>query len=100
MADTVKFTDEELQKITEIQRLFNTVLKQAGQVRIEEIETLKRKQQVEDNYNEVKKMESDLVSELTTKYGQGQINLETGEFTPISTDTEEQVEESVEEVEA
>ena len=30
MADTVKFTDDELQEIREIQQLFNTVIRQAG----------------------------------------------------------------------
>ena len=89
MADTVKFTDDELKEIREIQQLFNTVIRQAGSFYLEKVEFEQKQQTVEDNYNEVKKRETELVSKLTTKYGQGQINLETGEFTPVSTDVEE-----------
>jgi len=83
MADTVKFNDEELKEIREVQNLYNTVVFQAGQVYLDEITLHDRKGQVEANLQEVKKREQEIVSKLTTTYGQGSINLETGEFTPV-----------------
>jgi hypothetical protein len=89
MADTVKFTDEELQEIKELQNLFNAVVYQAGQTYLETLAVRKKKDQVSSNFDEVKRREQELVSKLTTAYGQGKINLETGEFTPVSTTDEE-----------
>lgn len=89
MADTVKFTDEELAEIKELQNLFNTVVYQAGQTYLETLTVRKKKEQVSSNFDEVKRREQELVSKLTTTYGQGKINLETGEFTPVSTTGEE-----------
>ena len=89
MADTVKFTEEELAEIKELQNLFNTVIYQAGQTQLERITLSKKEEQVETNFGEVKRREQELVSKLTETYGQGRITLETGEFTPVSTESEE-----------
>jgi hypothetical protein len=83
MADPIKFNDEELAQIREIQQLYTTVVNQAGQVHLEEISLNERKGQVETNLQEVRRREQELVSSLTTTYGKGSINLDTGEFTPI-----------------
>ena len=93
MADTVKFSEEELQEVKELQRLYNAVVYQAGQYQIESMALEDKKARVEANLEEVKNRETKLVSDLTTKYGQGSINLETGEFTSVSTDVETEVEE-------
>jgi len=89
MADTVKFTEEELNEIKDLQKLFNTVVYQAGQTYLENLALRKKKEQVSSNFDEVKRREQEIVSKLTTTYGQGKINLETGEFTPVSTTEEE-----------
>lgn len=86
MADPIKFSDEEIQEIQQLQQFYNTVVNQAGQVHLEEITLHEKKGQVEANFEEVKKTEQEILSKLTTKYGQGTINLETGEFTPIDTE--------------
>ena len=83
MADPIKFNDEELGQIREIQQLYATVVNQAGQVHLEEIILNERKEQVKLNLQEVKRREQELVSSLTETYGKGTINMETGEFTPI-----------------
>ena len=83
MADPIKFNDDELGQIREIQQLYATVVQQAGQVHVEEINLHERKGQVEANLQEVRRKEQELVSSLTTSYGKGRINLETGEFTPV-----------------
>ena len=82
MADPIKFTPEEIQEIQDLQQLYTTVVTQAGQVHLEEITLHERKKQVEANFEEVKRKEQEILSNLNTKYGQGSINIETGEFTP------------------
>ena len=82
MADPIKFTPEEIQEIQNLQQLYTAVVNQAGQVHLEEITLHERKGQVEANFEEVKRKEQEILSNLNTKYGQGSINLETGEFTP------------------
>lgn len=89
MADPIKFTEEELTEIRDLQQLFNTVVYQAGQVSLEKLALEKKEDQVEANFDEIKRREQELVSKLTTTYGQGKINLETGEFLPVSTEEEE-----------
>lgn len=86
MADPIKFTPEEIQEIQDLQQLYTTVVNQAEQVHIEEITLNERKVQVEANFSEVKKREQEILSNLTSKYGQGSINLETGEFTPVDSE--------------
>ena len=41
---------------------------------------------LESNFEEIRSKESEIISTLTTKYGQGQINLETGEFIPADSE--------------
>lgn len=82
MADPIKFNDEELEQVREIQQLYNAIVNQAGQVHIEEINLHERKGQVEANLQEIRRREQELVSTLTETYGKGSINLETGEFIP------------------
>ena len=86
MADPIKFTPEEIQEIQNLQQLYTAVVNQAGQVHLEEITLHERKGQVEANFEEVKRKEQELLSNLNTKYGEGSINLETGEFIPVDTE--------------
>ena len=84
MSKAIKFTKDEIKNIQELQQLYNAMVTHAGQVYLEELSLDKKKDQVEINFKELSGKESGIISELTTKYGQGQINLETGEFTPTS----------------
>ena len=76
-------------KIKELQNLFNTVIYQAGQTYLEKVAFENKEKQIEANFKEVRRQEQELVSQLTETYGQGKINLETGEFMPVSTSEEE-----------
>lgn len=84
MSEAIKFTNEELTEIKELQNLYNTVVYQAGQYYLEETALNKRKELVDSNLNEIKRKEEEIISSLTTKYGEGSINLESGEFMPVS----------------
>ena len=84
MSKATKFTDEELTKIKELQSLYNAIVYQAGQLHLDEIHLHERKGQVESSIQEVKKKEQEVISSLTSKYGEGSINLESGEFMSAS----------------
>ena len=83
MSDTVKFTEEELVEIKQLQTAFQQATFQAGRYYFEQ-ETINRKKEVIDSYFEnVKQQEAALIQKFNEKYGAGSINLETGEFTPL-----------------
>ena len=56
MSKAIKFTNEELEEVKELQGLYNTVVYQAGQLHLDEIHLHERKGQVESNVQEVKKL--------------------------------------------
>ena len=95
MADTVKFTEEELTEIKQLQNLFQHATYAAGRYYIEREIIEKKKEMIDSYYENAKQQEQELIQKLNEKYGAGSINLETGEFTPTSV-LENQVEEEAE----
>ena len=74
MSETIKVTPEELQQITDIKTQFSNVTFALGDNRI-------RKEMLLDSYRNLAKQEQELLSALSTKYGDGSINVNTGEIT-------------------
>ena len=89
MSEEVKFTEEELTQVQNIQKSYSNVQNQFGQisvaqVRLEEQEHSLAKEH-ENLVKSLKKIQSDeqkFLNEITKKYGQGSLNPETGVFTP------------------
>ena len=76
------FSEEELNELKELKTKISELNMQFGQlyinkVKLEEQETILKKQLVE-----VETKETSIAKALSTKYGEGSINLETGTFTP------------------
>ena len=65
-----------------------------GQISLSKIQLENREKSVLNTLGEVREKENELAKELTEKYGKGSLNIETGEFTPI---TEEAAEEATQE---
>lgn len=89
MSNPIQLTEEEVQKIKSLQEKYNTVTGKLGQLKVEQInlETqIGRLQKLEEDftkeYLETQLEETTFASEITKKYGTGEINLETGMFTP------------------
>ena len=88
MADT-KFSQEEMDKIKEIQSSYVGIQQAFGQV---EVGRLRLEQQLDatqqasvelrDRFSEVQKEEQKFIEELNEKYGDGSLDLESGTFTP------------------
>lgn len=75
-------TEEELQRLKKFQEKENEIIVSLGQIAYQKEILNERKDQIKQTRKELEKMRSDFASELTKKYGDGIINIETGEITP------------------
>ena len=85
----IKFTEEEMKKLKELQDNFNNLILQFGQLNIEDINFEKTKNRLADireklntEYSVLLDAEKKLSAELNTKYGDGILDPRTGIFTP------------------
>ena len=91
--EPVKFTDEELKSLQELQNTYASISTQFGQVKVSRINLEKQienlddaENQLEQSWEENRQTESDLVKSLNEKYGAGTLNPTTGEFIPRPTE--------------
>ena len=90
MAESVKFTKEELESLQTIQNLYQTKTIEFGQLKVQKIlltqqlDSLETQlTQMEVDYTNIQQQERDLVQQLNEKYGPGSLDPSTGTFTPI-----------------
>lgn len=88
MAETIQFTEEEVQSINELRQNVNSVFTQLGQLSIERNRRLDELDELEEQliqkHTELQKTEQDLFKNLNEKYGDGNYDPTTNIFTPIS----------------
>ena len=89
MADEIKFTDEELKSLSELSQGYQNIQSAFGQLRVQKILLEQQKESLEEaevkmeaDYAENQQKERDLVKELNDKYGPGQLDPQSGVFTP------------------
>jgi len=89
MSDEIKFTEEELKKIADLQVKLQRNLLSFGQLRIqqysadEQVEKLKEEEaKLKSEYLQIQQEEESLLSEFASKYGDGQLDPKTGKFIP------------------
>ena len=82
MADAIKFTEEEIKSISELQGKYNQITMAAGQIALNEISIKTRKEALEQALEDTRKEENEAAQALTEKYGKGTLDISTGEFTP------------------
>jgi hypothetical protein len=75
-------TQEELQEIKSIQNENTTVVSQFGELEVVTQNLLLRKEELVKKFKELKDREVAIGNILQEKYGNGNIDLETGEFVP------------------
>jgi hypothetical protein len=88
MAEKIKFTEDEVKEINQLRIEVGAVFTELGQIHIEK---KRRLFELEQREIELTKQHSDLVIKeetlfkgLNEKYGDGDYNPTTGEFTPIA----------------
>ena len=89
MSDVKKLTEEEIKQIKEMQAQYNQFVFELGsiEVQLQNVNATKSAAETEKNsiVEDIKKLgerEKELVDLLKNKYGEGSINIETGEITP------------------
>ena len=96
MSEAIKFTEEEMTAVNNIRQKYVTIQNSFGQVSINRI---RLNQQIEDldkaeealgnDFKENQNSERDFVQEINKKYGDGNLDINTGIFTKNTpTDTE------------
>jgi hypothetical protein len=73
MSEVKKLTAEELQSVISIREQYTNIVVALGEIEIEKAELL-------ENQRALKQKELAIAKELTVKYGEGTIDIETGEF--------------------
>ena len=89
MADEIKFTDEELKSLQELSQSYQNIQASFGQLKVQKILNQQQADALEEaevkmdsDYKDIQDNERKLVEELNEKYGPGQLDPETGVFTP------------------
>jgi hypothetical protein len=89
-SDEIKFSEEELKELGELQTSYQEKQAQLGQIAVQkillnqQIESIDNRQvELEGEYEAVQQTERDLVQKLNEKYGPGQLDPQSGVFTPI-----------------
>ena len=103
MADEIKFTDEELKSLQELSQSYQNIQASFGQLKVQKILNQQQADALEEaevkmdaDYKDIQDNERKLVEELNEKYGPGQLDPQTGVFTPAPKEEEaaEEVEQS------
>ena len=89
MATDTKFSQEEMDKIKEIQSSYVGVQQAFGQLEVNRIRleqqldsTQQASVELREKFSEVQDNEQKFIEELNKKYGDGSLDLESGTFTP------------------
>jgi len=78
-------TQEEIQKLTELKSQFNELVNVVGNVEIQIMDLQLKKEQLKSSLQNLQQQEIAIGKQLQDKYGDGNINLEKGEFIPNPT---------------
>ena len=81
MPEEVKFTEEELKQVQNIQTSYQNIQSQFGQLKMAQIRLDEQEVELEDALKQVQSEETKFLEGITKKYGQGTLNPETGVFT-------------------
>ena len=86
MPEAVKFTEEELKQVQDIQQSYANVQNQFGQLKLAQIRLDNDEVTLEDTLKSIQDEEKKFLDGITKKYGQGSLNPETGVFTPTESE--------------
>ena len=92
MSNEIKFTEDELSKVSGIADTYTSLQNELGRIGAQEIIMAQRVESIADRKAEIEKewktnqaTEQELVKTLSDKYGEGSLDPQTGTFVPNST---------------
>ena len=80
--ENTKLTVEEVEKLQDIQQKNAAVARELGNLEITNLQIDARREEIIKYFTDLKQEEITFGKELSDKYGNGQIDLEKGEFIP------------------
>ncbi len=96
MPKEIKFTEDELKSVGDLQVKYNTVTNKFGQIAIAKLNLEKQQESIEEEefkvheeLESVRAEEQEVLTGITEKYGPGSLNPQTGEYTPVSAEETE-----------
>lgn len=81
----MKLTQEEIQSIKEVQQRHAAIKEELSSIGQSKLNLKMRQYKLETFYAQTLEKEQKIGVEMQEKYGKGNIDIETGEFTPIAT---------------
>lgn len=84
MSNTVTLAQEELTQLRENQETLNTIALALGQTELQIYALKNSAQALKEKYDSTVQEQENLSKALSEKYGDGSVNLESGEFTSAS----------------
>ena len=89
--DEIKFTEKELESLNDLQVKYNTITNQFGQLAIAKLNLEKQTEVVneqefklQEELDQAREQEQEILNEITEKYGPGQLDPQSGVFTPTT----------------
>lgn len=83
MAEQIKLSEEELQTLRDLQNRTTAIKQEMSDLGMAKLNLKMRQYQAETFYSKTIEIEKQLGKSLEEKYGRGNVDLETGTFTPI-----------------
>ena len=80
--EEIKFTEEELKQVQNVQNSYTAIQNQFGQLKLAQIRLDNQEVDLEDSLKKVQTEEQKFLDGITKKYGQGSLDPKTGVFTP------------------
>ncbi len=84
MADDIKFTEEELKSLGELQNSYTRITNAFGQITISRSNLDLQEEALKDELETTRQNEQTILSGITEKYGPGSLDPQTGVFTPTT----------------
>jgi hypothetical protein len=80
-----KLTTEEIETFQSLQQKNNLVVNELGSIELAKLQIERRRNETITFLNSLREEEQTFGKELSEKYGDGSINIEKGEFIPLTT---------------
>tara|TARA_R110001583_G_scaffold192873_1_gene360051 strand:+ start:462 stop:758 length:297 start_codon:yes stop_codon:yes gene_type:complete len=81
-SSSTSFSEPELKEIKDLRMSLNTLTFQLGQISVEKIKLEEVEDNLKNQLKDLDKKEISIAKKLSSKYGKGSIDIETGTFIP------------------